>query len=332
MKSKFNSLIKYLICVPLAALMFSSCSNKNNDSTQIDIVLDWTPNTNHTGLYVADKLGYFKEEGLNISIKQPPEDGATSIVASGKAQFGIDFQDSLSSAFALDQPIPVTTVAAILQHNTSGIISNKNNNITSPSDLENKKYSTWNGPIELSILKYIVENDGGDFNKINIVPNTITDVVMGLKSDIDAMWIYYNWDGIATELKGLETNFIEFKDIDPVFDYYTPVIIANNDFINNNPDITKKFLNAVSRGYKYSIDNPYQAAMILLKSVPELEANITIKSQEWVSKRYKDQNIPWGYIDNKRWNKFYNWLYEHSIIKNKIEDNFGFTNEYLPEK
>lgn len=65
----------------------------------ITFVLDWTPNTNHTGIYVADKLGYFKEAGIQIDIQQPPEDGATALVATGKAQFGVDFQDYLAPAY-----------------------------------------------------------------------------------------------------------------------------------------------------------------------------------------------------------------------------------------
>ena len=67
----------------------TSVSDKNKDIT---LVLDWTPNTNHTGFYVALEKGYFEEEGLNVTIVQPPEDGATTMVASGQAQFGIDFR------------------------------------------------------------------------------------------------------------------------------------------------------------------------------------------------------------------------------------------------
>lgn len=67
----------------------------------ITFVLDWTPNTNHTGIYVADKLGYFKEAGIQIDIQQPPEDGATALVATGKAQFGVDFQDYLAARLCI---------------------------------------------------------------------------------------------------------------------------------------------------------------------------------------------------------------------------------------
>ena len=325
------SKIKYIICLFLFVVLFCSCGNTDTvDFNKIDFVLDWIPNTNHTGVYVADKLGYFEEEGIKVSIKQPPEDGATTIVASGKAQFGVDFQDSLASAFSLDEPMPITAVAAILQHNTSGIISLKSKEITRPSELENSTYSVWNGPIEIPMLKYIIEKDDGNFNKVNLMPNTVSDVINGLNSDVDAMWIYYNWDGIATEVKGLDTNFFYFKDIDPVLDYYTPVIIANNDYIQSNPDITKRFLRAVSKGYEYCINNPNEAAEILLKEVPELDRDITIKSQEWVSKQYKAEESEWGHIDSERWNSFYRWVYDNSLISNNIADNFGFTNYYLP--
>ena len=114
----------------------------------ITFVLDWTPNTNHTGIYVADKLGYFKEAGIQIDIQQPPEDGATALVATGKAQFGVDFQDYLAPAYVSD--LPVTAVAALIQHNTSGIISLKEKGIQSPKDLEGKPtppgICRWNRP------------------------------------------------------------------------------------------------------------------------------------------------------------------------------------------
>ena len=77
----------------------TSTSQNNNKLIDITLVLDWTPNTNHTGFYIAQNLGYFEEAGLNVNIIQPPEDGATSMVASGQAQFGVDFQDYLAPVF-----------------------------------------------------------------------------------------------------------------------------------------------------------------------------------------------------------------------------------------
>ena len=65
-----------------------------------------------------------------------------------------------------------------------------------------------------------------------MIPSNVTDEVTALKSkQVDAIWVYYAWGGIATEVKNLPTDYFAFKDINPVFDYYTPVIVANNDFL-----------------------------------------------------------------------------------------------------
>jgi ABC-type nitrate/sulfonate/bicarbonate transport system substrate-binding protein len=126
--------MKRFIAVLLTLVLLvglSACGGSHNDQT-ITVVLDWTPNTNHTGIYVALANGYFEEAGLNVQVVQPPEDGAVALVASGKAQFGVSFQDSLAPAFAGDSPMPVTAVAALIQHNTSGIVSRAGEGMDTP--------------------------------------------------------------------------------------------------------------------------------------------------------------------------------------------------------
>ena len=168
----------------ILALSLAGCGSKTNpspaedtDLTKITFVLDWTPNTNHTGLYVAAQKGYFKDVGLEVEIVQPPEGGAEVLVASGKAQFGVSFQDTMAPSLAGENALPIQAVAAILQHNTSGIISRKGEGMDVPKGLEGKRYATWESPIELASLKNLVEGDGGDFSKVELIPNTVTDEV-----------------------------------------------------------------------------------------------------------------------------------------------------------
>ena len=305
---------------------------KSNESPskKISIVLDWTPNTNHTGLFVAKELGYFKEEGLeNVEIVQPPEGSTTALIGAGGAQFGISFQDTLAKSFSSDNPVPVTAVAAIIQHNTSGIISLKDKGIDSPKKLEGHKYATWDDEIEKAILKKIITDDGGDFSKVKMIPNTVTDVVTALKTDIDAVWVYYAWDGVATELAGLQTNFLNFADYGKELDYYSPVIIANNDYLKKNPEEAKKVLKAIKKGYEYSIKNPKEAAKILVKNAPELKLELVTASQEWLASKYTSYATEWGVIDQKRWDLFYEWLFKNGLIKKEIPKGYGFSNDYL---
>lgn len=320
------------MALSLAACGSGETSQGENEKEKITFVLDWTPNTNHTGLYVAQEKGYFEDEGLEVEIVQPPEDGADALVASGKAQFGISFQDTMAPGVVGEDALPTTAVAAVVQHNTSGIISRKGEGMDTPKGLEGKKYATWDAPIEKAMMENVVEADGGDFSKVELIPSTVTDEVSALESkSVDAIWIFYAWAGVATEVAGLETDYFAFKDINPAFDYYTPVIIGNNEFLEKEPETAKKFLSAVKKGYEDAIEDPDGAAEILCEAAPELDQELVKASQEYLKDEYIADADRWGYIDPDRWNLFYNWLNENGLTENEIPENTGFSNEYLPE-
>ena len=329
-----------LLMAMMMVMPFVACGNtsntdnekENKDLEKVTFVLDWTPNTNHTGLFVAQEKGYFKEVGIEVEIVQPPEDGAEVLVASGKAEFGVSFQDSMAPALVGDNALPITAVAAVIQHNTSGIISRKGEGMDHPKGMEGHTYATWNGPIELATLQQVVEKDGGDFSKIELIPSTVTDEVSALKSkSVDSIWIFYGWAGVKTELENLETDYFAFADVDEVFDYYTPVIISGNGFLKEKPETAKAFLKALTKGYEFAIENPVEAAEILCKTNPELDEELVKASQKYLSEQYQAEAEKWGYIDAERWNNFYNWLNEHDLVETDIPEDTGFTNQYLPE-
>ena len=329
---------KKMLAVGMAAVMAvgaagsTMVSAADNETEKITFVLDWTPNTNHTGLYVAENLGYFEDQGLEVEIVQPPEGGADALVASGRAQFGVSFQDSMAPGVAGDNALPTTAVAALIQHNTSGIISRKGEGMDTPKGMEGKKYATWDGPIEVAMIQNVVEQDGGDFSKVEMIPSTVTDEVSALESgSVDAIWIFYAWAGVKFELTGAETDYFAFKNINPVFDYYTPVVIANNEFLEEEPETAKKFLTALRDGYEYAIENPEAAADILCEAAPELDPELVLASQEYLKDQYKAEVSQWGYIDPERWNAFYQWLNENGLTEAEIPENAGFSNDYLPE-
>lgn len=340
MKNK-KRLSFYLILI-ISIFILTSCSSKEpqnktespqntQEKEKIRIVLDWTPNTNHTGLYVAQSKGFFAEQGLEVEIMQPPEGGAETLVGGGGAEFGISFQDTLAPNNASENPIPVTAVAALIQHNTSGIISLKEDGIDSPAKMAGHTYATWDMPIEQAIIKKIVEDDGGKFEDINMVPSTVTDVITALQTDIDAVWVFYAWDGIATKVRGLDTNYLNFADYGKELDYYSPVLITNNEYAKANPETVKKALTAIKNGYEFAIENPEDAAQILLEAAPELDSEIVVESQKWLANQYIADAEKWGYIDQERWDAFYGWLFDNKLVENEIPMGAGFTNEYLPE-
>ena len=308
----------------------SAASGSAADTTKLTFVLDYTPNTNHTGIYAAIAKGYYAEEGLDVEVVQPPEDGADALVGAGKAQLGMSYQDVMANYLGSDDPLPVTAVAATIQHNTSGIISRQGDGITRPKGMEGKRYATWDQDVEKAIIKSVVTTDGGDFSKVQLIPASSSDEVTGLKAnEFDCIWCYEAWAVQNAKVQDFAYDYFSFRDIDSVFDYYTPVIIANNDFLKDQPDVAKAFLRATKKGFEYAEQNADAAAQILVDAAPEVDPALAKMSQEFLADQYTAEASSWGVIDSDRWAKFYAWMNENSLTPVKLDEAAGFTMDYL---
>lgn len=322
-----------MLILVMAAGVFAEGAGK---LTPIIFSLDWTPNTNHTGVYAAKALGYYEEAGLDVQIVQPPDSGALLMCAAGQAQFAVDAQDTMAASLDLDEPLGITAVAAILQHNTSGIISRAGDGITSAKGLEGKTYATWDSPIELAMIRYCMEKEGADFNKLRLIPNNITDEPAALTShQTDAVWIFYGWSGINAEVSDFSFDYWDFRGLTEELDYYTPVIIANNKFLAEQPETAKAFLAATVKGYEYAIEHPEEAAEFLIAGdttgALEDARDLVYASQQWLSDQYTADATAWGVFDPDRWNGFYNWLYTNNLSAHDLTGK-GFSNDYLPQE
>ena len=153
------------MCAAAVALSLVGCaqtSNSDDKLTKVTLMLDYTPNTNHTGFYVAKNKGYYKEAGLDVDIIEPGDNATTSMVAAGKADFGVSYQEDVTYALTSEDPLPIKTIATIIQHNTSGFVSLKSANINSVKDFEGKTYAGWGAPSEEAVIKAM--QDGYDLN------------------------------------------------------------------------------------------------------------------------------------------------------------------------
>lgn len=317
-----------LLAVALcASLLVTGCGEKKD----ITVLLDWVPNTNHTGMYVALDKGYYANEGLNVKIVQPPEGGSPDLVAAGKGDFGISYQEQVTTARTAENPIPVKAVAAIIQHNTSGFASPAAKNIKTPKDFEGKKYGGWGSPSEEAMLKGLMAKDGADFSKLTMVNIGAADFFSSVQKDVDFSWIYYGWDGVAAGVKNFPINFIKLQDVDPALDFYTPVIVASEDTIKNKPDMVKKFLKATAEGYKFAIKNPEEAAGILVKYAPETDKQIAVASQKYLANEYMRDTENWGEMKLSMWENYAKWMYDNGLLKKELDAKAAFTNEFLPK-
>jgi ABC-type nitrate/sulfonate/bicarbonate transport system substrate-binding protein len=314
------------------AVLLAGCQKKEaaqTGFTPIRVVLDWTPNTNHSGLFVADVLGYYAEEGLSVEILSPPADGALALVGSGRAEFGIDFQESLGEAISSNTPLPVKAVAAIISHNTSGIVSLASTGIRTAKDLEGKRFATWDEEKYRRILQTLMDGEGGDSGLVRYVPGDVTDVASALATTIDAVCVYEAWDVVKLRLDGVAINYIDIGASDKRLDHYTPIIAANETFLRESPETARKFMRATAKGYQYAIENPAEAAKLLVEAVPELDPALVEASARFLAPRYQGNSPAWGFIDGERWADYYRWAYENEVLPTDLGQQ-GFTNEFLP--
>ncbi|MBQ6522326.1 MAG: ABC transporter substrate-binding protein [Atopobiaceae bacterium] len=299
-------------------------------TNKVSFVLDYSPNVNHTGIYVAMEKGFFADEAIEVEIVPVPADGSDALIGTGGAHMGMTYQDYIANSLASANPMPYTAVAAVVQHNTSGIMSRGGDGITRAKNMEGHTYATWGLPVEQATIKRIVEADGGDYDKVELVPYEVDDEVMGLQAGLfDTVWVYEWWAVQNANLQNYAVNYFSFADMDPVFDYYTPVIAANDVFMQEHPELVKGFLRAAKKGYEFAAANPAEAAEILCKAVPELDSDLIYAAQASISPEYIADAASWGVIDPERWARFYRWLNDEGLVENAFAPEAGFTNDYL---
>ncbi|BBI34510.1 ABC transporter substrate-binding protein [Cohnella abietis] len=331
------------------AILLTGCGNKNGANAsenppatatgspdtsakelqKVTLVLDWTPNTNHTGLYVAKEQGLWEKQGLDVEIILPPEAGASTLVANGKAEFGVGVQESM--ILAREQGLPLVSIAPIIQHNTSGFASPVDKNIKEPKDFEGKSYGGWGSPAEQAVIESMMNVQKADVSKVNFVSAGSADFFTAVKKGIDFEWIFYGWTGIEAELRKEPINIVYLTDYSKQLDYYTPLLLTNEKLIKEKPELVRAFLAGASEGYNYAIDHPEEAADILIKAIPEINAELVKASQKWLSPKYKDDAPRWGEQKREVWSGYGDWLKQNGLLKKELNYDDMFTTEFLPQ-
>jgi ABC-type nitrate/sulfonate/bicarbonate transport system substrate-binding protein len=242
----------------------------------------------------------------------------------------VSFQEQITLARADD--VPIVSIAAILQHNTSGFASRGELQVRSPADWAGLTYGSYGSPFEQPTLRVLMTCAGGDFEALNIVETGFADPLALLdEKQIDLAWIFYAWQGVQAEQENINLDVIMMQDwFDCIPDYYTPVLITSEQTIAERPQLVRRFLRAVSRGYQLAIENPDEAAAILLDAVPELDSALVYASQAWISPRYQAEAARWGEQSLAVWQGYSNWMLENDILAEGMDAEAAFTNAFLP--
>ncbi len=316
-----RSVLMAVVVVALAASAVAAAT--------VRIALDWTPNTNHSGIFVADALGYFAEEDLELEVLEPSPVVSLQLVASGRADLGVSSQEYVVMARA--EGTPVVSVAALYPHNTSGFAALERAAITSPLDFAGKRYGGWGSDLEAVMIETVMRDVGADPSTVEVIGMGTLDFVTAAEADLaDFFWIYYGWEGLRASLLGIEFVYLPLADLDPVLDYYTPVIAASEQLLSERPEVARGALRALARGYAYAAAAPDAAAEILLARAPELDRDLVVASSRWLASQAETDPVRWGLQDADVWSRFTQWALDHALVRVAVDPAGAFTNGFLP--
>ena len=295
------------------------------------LYLDWTPNINHIGFFVAKDLGFYENLGIRINILDPSTDDykitPAKKVELGESDFALCPFESVISYRTKSKTFDLIAVAAVLQKDLSAIAV-KNKAITSPKFLDNKTYASYGARYEDLIVKQMIINDGGN-GTINIkYPNKLGIWETVMKDKYDSTWIFLNWEGIEAKGKNITLNYFRMSDFNIPYSY-SPVVVGSEKLLYENKELVKKFLLATREGFLFSLSNKIKSVEILSQYIPdyEKEVNLTDALEETVE-AFIDNNV-WGKINDSNVDIFINWLLKNNIIDLNFDYKKLFTNNFL---
>ncbi len=315
------------------SLVAAACGSDSSSSRAetLTVMLDWTPNTHHIGLYVARAEGWFADAGLDVEIVENDSGGVEQAVASGRADIGISTSEALLPARA--EGVPLVSIATVAPHNYSSLMSLSETGISRPRDLEDKTYGGYGGALETELLDQLVTCDGGDFSKVKTTEVGDVDYLAGLdQGRFDFVWVFSGWDGVrASQIEGASIDELAFQDnTDCIPDWYTPIYVASESTLADHPDAVRAFLSVVARGYDLAVADPTEAATLMHEQVPESDLALLEASAGFYSTRFVAPDASWGVQDPTVWSEFEAFARQAGLIAEPVEVDEAFTNDYLP--
>lgn len=290
---------------------------------KIKIVLDWFPNTNHTGFLLAQKRGWFQDAGLSVEIAGDVH-GEMHL---GDADFVCGPEISILDCLAKGEAM--TAVAVMTQKCDSGIVSLKEAGITRPRELEGKRLTHWTPAWFHKAIARVMRKDGGDYSKVKLVQLDVGDIVATLGHAADATWVYENWENQELLEAGKEINYFNLGDFDPIFNFCAPAVAAAQKTLAERPDAVRRFLAAAARGYQFAAKEPDSAVMEVKDLLPKgCSDHMLLQSQRHLAPILLDAEGNWGKIAAERWDPMADFLVEEKLIPARRKDEY--TNAYLP--
>lgn len=310
----------------------------------IRLALDWTPNTNHTGFYVAMANGLYRNAGLTVDIVTPETDNYKSTparrLAHGEVDLAIVPSESVVSYHTATPSASLVGVAAVLARDASAIVTLHQSGIDRPAQLDGKVYGSYGARFEDDLVRQMIRNDGGRGVIATHKPARLNLWQALLTNEIDATWIFLPWEGVEADLDDVKLNRFLLDDYEIPYGY-SPLLATRQDVIDQKSDVLRRFIEATGAGFQFAVRQPDEAARLLIETSkhPTLSDHGFVElSQQTIAGYYLDTAGHWGKMRREVWVQFVNYLIRHRMIVTRdgeivqqLEINKLFTNQFVED-
>ena len=287
----------------------------------IKLALDWTPNINHIGFFVAKEKGFYEENDLKVEFLTPELDDYLTTPAKkvemNMSDFGLCPTESLISFRTKKNPFILKGLMTIFQEDVSAIATIESNNILRPKHLDDRSYASYKARYEDKIVKKMIINDGGKGNLKIFYPKRLGIWNTLIENKYDSTWIFINWEGVEASKKNIDLELYKMSDFGIPYSY-SPILFSSSDYIKNNSNTVKKFIESSRKGYIYCYENMDEAVSILNKFVPETDKGIDLIECLKISIDHFGPRENFGKIDLKKIDIFLKWLKDNNIENNSF--------------
>lgn len=335
-RQRFRTLVSRFILSGLLLVfcvaLLASCGGARAESglEEVTLTLDWYPNADHAGIYVAQERGLFEEAGFDVEIQQPSDPSSVlQLVAAGRSEFGVSYETEVTAATARD--VPVQSVMAIMQEPLNSIISLEGSGIEEPADLAGKKVGYAGQTFGTAIIDTVLTDAGEDPASVEKV-NVGYDLRPALTSKrVDAVVdVYWNIEGVEFAQEGFETDVIRLPEVG-VPNYNELVLATSDSYAERNPELVRNFVGALVEGHRYAAERPEAARDALLAANEELDPEVADETLELTVPIFVGENGRVGYQNPEEWRAYVDWAVENEVLPRPIEVDDAMTNEFLPE-
>jgi ABC-type nitrate/sulfonate/bicarbonate transport system substrate-binding protein len=305
----------------------------------VRFALDWVPNTNHTGIYVASTRGWYEEAGVDLQVL--PYAGTTpeALMTGGQAECGISFQDALT--FAAAAGAPVVSVMAILQRTASTLAVLSSSAIDRPREMDGRTYAGFGYPNEEPTVRFVIEADGGTGQFTTVLADTAAyEALYAGRADMTI--VFSAWEGIAAARSGIALRQFQFSDYG-FPEFYQVVLACDGRWLTREPDLARAFLGATVRGYEVAAAEPEAAVDDLIDENPEVfegDPGLPLASQLFLAQGdyLVDGAGAVGTQTLERWTAYSTFLFDQGLLAGPdgqpldVAPDYAalFTNDYLP--